>query len=336
MRHHFRTLIFSLLICSATHATARAQTDLLIEGAKNCTRFLPHYETQYGIPLHLLSAISSTESGRWHDGLKIALPWPWTINADGKGYYLSSKAEAVATARRLRMQGIKSMDVGCMQVNLMHHPRAFASLEDAFDPDRNVAYAAGYLRSLYEAEGNWKSAAAAYHSKTPALGTRYVGRVYNAWYSIIDKLRIARTVVASAGAKAAAEKPVEAASSPKAAVYRLDGKSGLKREQPKSDKADIKVVEKAKSQLGEQNGKALARQEPVRMNVIKVAESKPQKEKGIVVLRIPDENTSLASGRTQKSQDTRIINVATAPGAQPAEPAPSSGVAHGPRFIFTD
>lgn len=166
--------------------------DALIEGAKLCTRHFPRYEREYAVPAQLLSAISITETGRYHDGLKIKVPWPWTINADGKGYVYDSKAAAVAAARRFQAHGIKSIDVGCMQVNLYHHPHAFSSLDQAFDPKANIAYAASFLSSLYQQDGSWRKAAADYHSKTPKLGREYVSEVYNSWYKIISKLRAAR------------------------------------------------------------------------------------------------------------------------------------------------
>lgn len=202
-----RVLLGSLLALSAAPAWANpmpAPTDKLIDGARLCTRSLPRFEREYGIPVHLLSAIASTESGRYHQGLKIALPWPWTINAEGKGYYYDSKAEAVAAAKKFRAAGIRSMDVGCMQVNLLHHANAFASLEDAFEPDKNIAYGASFLRGLYEEMRSWKSAASAYHSRTPSFGAQYVSRVYDRWYSIIDRVRGA--------AKGGAPAPVQVAS----------------------------------------------------------------------------------------------------------------------------
>jgi len=171
--------------------------DRLIEGAKLCTRHLQRYEREYGIPAHLLSAIASTESGRYHSGLKIKLPWPWTINAEGKGYFFDTKEQAIAAAQKLRARGVQSMDVGCMQVNLYHHANAFSSLNQAFEPENNIAYAASFLRNLYQEGGNWKKAAGDYHSKTPALGSEYVGLVYNSWRGIVDKLRNARLSVPS-------------------------------------------------------------------------------------------------------------------------------------------
>src|SRR4029079_10379480 len=105
---------------------------------------------------HLLSAIASTESGRYHEGLQIKVPWPWTINVGGKGYWFDSKEEAIAAVRKYQHRGIQSIDVGCMQVNLYHHPEGFASLDQAFEPEHNVAYAASFLRSLYQEDGTWK------------------------------------------------------------------------------------------------------------------------------------------------------------------------------------
>lgn len=176
--------------------------DPLIEGAKLCTRHLQRYETEYGIPQHLLSAIASTESGRFHDRLKIKLPWPWTINAEGKGYFFDTKEEAIEAARKLLARGVQSMDIGCMQVNIRHHPNAFSSLSQGFEPEYNVAYAASFLRNLYQEDGSWRKAASDYHSRTPQRGTQYVGLVYNSWFQILDKLRSARLNVPSSSVNA--------------------------------------------------------------------------------------------------------------------------------------
>src|SRR5579871_5842432 len=121
-------MIAWLLAMPSAWAGAQVGVDPLIEGAKLCTSHLPRYEREYGIPTHLLSAIASTESGRYHEGLKLKLPWPWTINAEGKGYFFKNKEDAIAAVKKLRSHGIQKIDVGCMQVNLYHHPDAFSSL----------------------------------------------------------------------------------------------------------------------------------------------------------------------------------------------------------------
>ena len=193
---YMRFLIYILgFFMLASSANAEA-TDPLIEGAKLCTKHLQHYEKSYGIPENLLSAIATTESGRYNEKLKMRLPWPWTINAEGKGYFFDTKEQAIVAAQNLRARGVQSFDVGCMQVNLFHHAHAFTSLAQAFEPENNIAYAASFLQSLYKEEGNWKQAAGDYHSKTPALGNEYIGLVYNSWRNILDKLRAARLSVA--------------------------------------------------------------------------------------------------------------------------------------------
>jgi hypothetical protein len=73
------------------------------------------------------------------------------------------------------------IDVGCMQINLHFHPRAFQNLEEAFDPWANARYAAQFLTQLHAARNDWMVAAGHYHSHTPDLAEAYRGRVRNAW-----------------------------------------------------------------------------------------------------------------------------------------------------------
>ena len=133
------------------------------------------------IPAGLLMAIALTESGRLEPLTGAMRPWPWTINAEGAGQFFSSKAEAIAAVRNLQARGVRSIDVGCMQVNLVHHPNAFASLDEAFDPATNARYAARFLMSLYGVTGNWLQAAGSYHSETPALHMAYRTAVLKRW-----------------------------------------------------------------------------------------------------------------------------------------------------------
>jgi DNA-binding transcriptional MocR family regulator len=66
-------------------------------------------------------------------------------------------------------------------VNLHHHPRAFVSLEEAFDPVSNARYAAQFLTQLQAARNDWITAAGHYHSQTPELAQAYRARVQAAW-----------------------------------------------------------------------------------------------------------------------------------------------------------
>lgn len=287
--------------------------DKQIEGAKLCTGSLARYERQYGIPMHLLSAISATESGRYHQGLKITLPWPWTINVEGQGHYYDSKEEAIAAVRKFQMQGARSIDIGCMQVNLIHHPDAFADLNEAFDPDRNVAYGASFLRSLYEEGKSWKQASANYHSKTPERGRQYVSRVYDRWTNIIDRLRQAKTAIPETTVAALAEKELPA---PPVELKPMQAAA-----QPKTIHVKPTVV---------------ADNSKTRMNSISIrdVDQNTVRDNGVLVIRpkisVVDDAAQMAQAAPVNTP--KVIHVADTQMIQ--QPATPAQVASGPRFIF--
>ena len=195
-----QTPLALLAAVSLLGAAGPAMADsALIAGARMCTQYFPVEEKKNNIPTHLLAAIATTESGRYDKQLGMAIPWPWTINVEGKGYYFNSKAEAIAQVQNLRARGHASIDVGCMQVNLKHHPKAFADLNAAFDPATNVAYAAKFLRDNYATLGDWIKATAAYHSRTPVYGARYLTEIERSWNNIVAKVAQARAAKAAAG-----------------------------------------------------------------------------------------------------------------------------------------
>ncbi len=160
-----------------------------------------------GLPAGLLAAVAVVESGRPDasgpargPALRAAgrsllgatadappatwQPWPWTINADGVGQFFTTRSQAIAAVAALRAAGVSSIDVGCLQVNLHDHPRAFRSLTEAFDPAINARYAAGFLNRLFGRLHDWPAAVAAYHSQTPALGLPYRQRVFARWRAV--------------------------------------------------------------------------------------------------------------------------------------------------------
>jgi hypothetical protein len=133
------------------------------------------------VPDRLLDSIAVVESGKRDPVSGAIYPWPWTINAEGIGHWYDSKAEAIAAVQALQARGVRSIDVGCMQVNLSFHPDAFASLDMAFDPMTNAAYGAKFLQQLFNQTNAWPLAVAAYHSFTPELGADYAKKVLAAW-----------------------------------------------------------------------------------------------------------------------------------------------------------
>lgn len=146
-----------------------------------CSTETARFERQYGIPAQLLDSISVVESGRYDRDRRATLAWPWTVTSEGKGKYFPTRAEAVAEVKKLKARGVKNIDVGCMQVNLHFHPDAFTSVEDAFEPASNVAYAARFLKGLFSATNHWVTAASYYHSQTPHLAAAYRQRLMKVW-----------------------------------------------------------------------------------------------------------------------------------------------------------
>jgi hypothetical protein len=153
----------------------------LKDPAQQCLQILEDYENRLRIPKSLLRTLAIVESGRVLEKKTMMLPWPWTINVNGKGHVYATQKEAIQAARKFRRQGWTSIDVGCMQINLKHHPHAFCSLEEAFDPMSNIAYGASFLIKLKERFRNWKQAISHYHSATFDRGNAYADKVFNRW-----------------------------------------------------------------------------------------------------------------------------------------------------------
>lgn len=168
MRLIHRLLVTALALCGQP---ALAQS---IEHA--CDAAAARAEQDWNVPPGVLSAVGTVESGRQHGPLGAA-PWPWTINAAGRGMYFESKADAIAAVLGLMERGYPYIDVGCFQIDIAYHPDLFRSLDEAFDPERNAQAAARLLAVERARVPDWATAVAHYHSATPSLGGPYLERV---------------------------------------------------------------------------------------------------------------------------------------------------------------
>ena len=161
-----RTLrYFAFVLCAAP---AHAEASLCERAARDAAQ-------ETGVSLALLRAIMLAESGR--DTGQGRGPWPWTLHSQGQGHWLASPEEALTLARDLMAGGETNIDIGCFQINLHWHGKAFPSLEAMLDPDTNARYAADYLLQLHAQTGDWRSAAGAYHSKNADRAETYVSRL---------------------------------------------------------------------------------------------------------------------------------------------------------------
>ena len=133
-----------------------------------CGRYLRNGETLYGIPPGILHAMSIVESGR------AGMPWPWALNVSGRPHYPATRREAL----RLMQDGEGGLRgdvaVGCMQIHTRWHAGSFAGGEDMLDPAVNVAYAARFLRELFDRHGSWTEAVRRYHASDPAAQNTYL------------------------------------------------------------------------------------------------------------------------------------------------------------------
>ena len=186
-------VLFSNAIYANGDADMLPVKELITDGAL-CSVAAKEAGDEYGVNFDLLQTISAVESGRWDNLQNRYIAWPWTVNVKGKGYYYASKEDAIRAVEKFQKQGIKSIDVGCMQINLKYHGDAFSSIEEAIDPSKNVKYSAKFLRSLYSRHGqSWKKAAKRYHSGNPEKGEAYTKRLENRF----EKYKVAGLTVSS-------------------------------------------------------------------------------------------------------------------------------------------
>lgn len=150
-------------------------------GPTACADAAASEERRLGIPRHLLHAIALAESGRWIANRKATVAWPWTVTSGDQSWYFNTADAAVSHVRALKKQGVRNIDVGCVQINLYHHPDAFPSLEQAFDPATNIRYGAEFLADLKRETRSWTKAAGFYHSRTPGREAAYRAKVVRHW-----------------------------------------------------------------------------------------------------------------------------------------------------------
>lgn len=160
-------LIIAIFLCFfiGDESVANAKTAGICDQAAD----LAARET--GVPLSILKAVTRTETGRTQNGS--LEPWPWAVNAEGKGFWFASKTAAVSHAQNRIRNGFTNVDIGCFQLNYRWHGDAFSSSDEMFDPTKNARYAAQFLVRLYDEKGDWISAVGAYHSRTQKHAARY-------------------------------------------------------------------------------------------------------------------------------------------------------------------
>jgi hypothetical protein len=176
---HFHRVGNRIALIAVALALTLAAKPAELQQGQLCSGAIHAVERSFDLPAGLLMAVALTETGRRIGD--VVTPWPWSINAAGEGTWLAHRRAAIERTRDLQESGVESIDVGCMQVNLKWHEAAFPSLEAAFDPRTNVAYAARHLTELRAASRDWLEAAGRYHSADPARAGAYLSRLRRNW-----------------------------------------------------------------------------------------------------------------------------------------------------------
>ena len=165
-------LALAVLLCVALRP-APASSALNDDGTV-CDRAARIAAQETGVPVKVLKAIGRTESGRTVDGAFI--PWPWTINVEGRGLHLDTPAQVLAVFEQNFSRGATNIDIGCFQINHRWHGDAFESVRSMLDPVANARYAARFLKELHAEFGDWTRAAGAFHSRNREFSSKYLAR----------------------------------------------------------------------------------------------------------------------------------------------------------------
>ena len=136
-----------------------------------CVKEIIKVEKHLNLPKNLLLAISLTETGRLVDDMYI--PWPWSLNVKGKGFYLDDQEQTKKYALSNIKNFTKNVDIGCMQINYYYHGKKFNNFDDMINPRINVLYAGYFLIDLKQSHGTWKEAVMRYHSSNPIRKRNY-------------------------------------------------------------------------------------------------------------------------------------------------------------------
>lgn len=135
-----------------------------------------------GLDPYILYAVALVESAKVDH--RLATPWPWALNSQGRPVIPSSRLEAREILSDAMAKGIRAIDVGLMQVNIRWHGHRVRSPEELLDPEINIRVGADVLAdAIRSAPGDL------------ILG---IGRYHAGWHNHSDAYRYGRRVLAVA------------------------------------------------------------------------------------------------------------------------------------------
>ncbi|WP_341325912.1 transglycosylase SLT domain-containing protein [Methylotuvimicrobium sp. KM2] len=132
---------------------------------------------EYDIPPRLLYSVALQES-RIRLRSRQTRPWPWTLNVAGVPRRYPTRIAAYKGLTFYLERGIRSIDVGLMQVNWRYHQDKLGTPWQALDPYHNVRTGAKILASEYRETEDWFEAIGRYHSPGPGVQQKRRAKKY--------------------------------------------------------------------------------------------------------------------------------------------------------------
>ncbi len=177
-RAHKAILAAAFLSISSIHVSASAQ-DFSLKGTM--------WETAEGVDPHLLYAIAIAESQKYFTGGFIR-PWPWSVNVEGKGHYFDTRAEAEQFVDELFSQGLKSIDIGPMQINTYWHGHRVSDPKDLFSLSTAISVSSDILKEAMDSSPSDQALGIGrYHTWSDEQRARsYGSRVIKYWEAILQ------------------------------------------------------------------------------------------------------------------------------------------------------
>lgn len=139
-----------------------------LKKSTRCSKIIDFFEKKHNIPNHLLHSIAAIESRKS----------PWAVYAVSRSHFFRSKDAAVSFIKKMRAQGVKNINIGCMQLDVRSHARRFKCIDDMLSPYHNIEFAARLLKKLYRIHGSWANAVRYYHSAESCHNVKYKNRVF--------------------------------------------------------------------------------------------------------------------------------------------------------------
>jgi hypothetical protein len=165
---------YALLSPLGPKPKAKENSDISLVHSTKCPEIITHFEKSLGIPKNLLQAIATVESRKS----------PWAVFAGGQSAFFKSKEAALKYVNLKNAQGVKVINIGCMQIDYATHKRSFGDVNKIITPYYNIQFAAKYLKRLYQIHGSWADAVRYYNSNDARFNIAYKNRVLAKWMKI--------------------------------------------------------------------------------------------------------------------------------------------------------